>query len=81
MARIHSAPMTCPISLPTGGDLMTDVRKVLRVGAWREGELARRLNWPNIAAFLVWLLSVGTLLVGAVRSRKRLSVVPTPPAG
>jgi len=35
-------------------------------------------NWPNIAALLVWLLSVGTLLTYAVRSRKRLSVPPTP---
>ena len=30
----------------------------------------RRLNWPNIAALAVWLASVGTLLIGAVRSRK-----------
>ena len=29
-----------------------------------------RPNWPNIAALLAWLLSVGLLLVGAVRSRK-----------
>jgi hypothetical protein len=31
---------------------------------------SRRLNWPNIAALAVWLVSAGTLLVGAVRSRK-----------
>ena len=31
---------------------------------------ARHLNWPNIAALAVWLLSVGTLLTRAVRSRK-----------
>jgi len=37
----------------------------------------RRLNWPNIAALAVWLLSVGTLLVGAVRSRKARSVSPS----
>ena len=37
-------------------------------------------NWPpNIAALLVWLASVGTLLVGAVRGRKKLSVLPSPP--
>ncbi len=30
----------------------------------------RPLDWPNIAALAVWLLSVGTLLVGAVRGRK-----------
>ena len=29
------------------------------------------LNLPNIAALPVWLLSVGTLLAQAVRSRKR----------
>ena len=34
-------------------------------------------NWPNIAALAVWLVSVGTLLTNAVRSRKALSV-PTP---
>jgi hypothetical protein len=27
-------------------------------------------NWPNIAALALWLLSVGTLLTCAVRSRK-----------
>ena len=37
----------------------------------------RRLNWPNIAALAVWLLSVGTLLTRAVRSRKVLSVLPS----
>jgi hypothetical protein len=36
-------------------------------------EEERRLNWPNIAALAVWLLSVGTLLVGAVRSRKSVA--------
>ena len=30
----------------------------------------RHLNWPNIAALAVWLLSVGTLLTCAVRGRK-----------
>jgi len=33
-----------------------------------------RLNWPNIAALAVWLLSVGTLLTRAMRSRKRRAV-------
>ncbi len=27
------------------------------------------LNWPNIVALAVWLLSVGALLTHAVRSR------------
>jgi len=36
-------------------------------------DVHRRPNWPNIAALAVWLLSVGTLLYDAVRSRKRLS--------
>jgi hypothetical protein len=31
----------------------------------------RRLNWPNIAALAVWLLSVGTLLTFAERSRNK----------
>jgi hypothetical protein len=36
-----------------------------RIDSWE-----RYFNWPNIAALLVWLLSVGTLLVGAMRGRK-----------
>ncbi len=39
------------------------------------------LNWPNIAALAVWLLSVGTLLTGAVRGRKGLSSRAAPPSG
>jgi CDP-diglyceride synthetase len=39
----------------------------------------RRFNWPNIAALAVWLASVGTLLVGAVRGRKPRSVSPVLP--
>jgi hypothetical protein len=38
----------------------------------------RRLNWPNIAALAVWLLSVGLLLTCAVRSRKPPAVPPPP---
>ena len=38
----------------------------------------RHLNWPNIAALAVWLLSVGMLLTHAVRSRKVLPVPPPP---
>ncbi len=30
----------------------------------------RSVNWPNIAALAVWLLSVGTLLTCAVRGKK-----------
>ncbi len=40
------------------------------MGAIYDG-LRTHLNWPNIAALAVWLLSVGTLLIGAVRGRKR----------
>ncbi len=65
-----------------------DLRQVLAVGGCKnvaggphvaldEGDW--RLNWPNIAALAVWLLSVGTLLTGAERGRKRQSV-PAPPA-
>jgi hypothetical protein len=69
--------------------LSTDsLRKILQVGGCTEEVWDSRNevstgwcpNWPNIAALLVWLLSVGTLLVGAVRRRKRMSVVPMPPA-
>jgi hypothetical protein len=75
--------------LRTGNRSPEELRRVLQIGGFTEEEMGspgdlygevRRPDWPNIAALLVWLLSVVTLLVGAVRSRKRLSVVPTPPA-
>ena len=57
-----------------------DLRKLLRIGGLREeesGDPQGHRNWPNIAALAVWLLSVGTLMTHAVRSRKTL---PTSPA-
>ncbi len=66
-----------------GNRSIEDLRKLLQVGGFREeesGDPQRRLNWPNIAALAVWLLSVGTLLTHAVRSRKRLSVPVTSPS-
>ncbi|MGA2257715.1 MAG: hypothetical protein ABSG53_23890 [Thermoguttaceae bacterium] len=62
-----------------------ELRKILQIGGYKEEELSsregsygekRRLNWPNIAALAVWLLSVGTLLTHAIQSRKVLSVPP-----
>jgi hypothetical protein len=57
------------------------LRKILQIGGFndKEGDTNqgssvaenRSPNWPNIAALAVWLLSVATLLVGAVRGRKR----------
>ena len=73
------------------GRLSTEeLRKILQIGARTiescvslEARLdeGRRPNWPNIAALAVWLLSAGTLLVGAVRGRKprSVSLVPSPP--
>ena len=68
--------------LPPGGLSIENLRNILQVGGCRwddprfEADLQydehRRLNWPNIAALAVWLLSVGTLLTCAVRSRKKL---------
>ena len=63
-----------------------NLRKILQVGACTEEAVdsygtsyddGSRLNWPNITALAVWLISVGTLLIHAVRSRRRLSVPPT----
>ena len=71
----------------TAGRSNEDLRKVLQIGAYTKEEIGshedsygeeRHLNWPNIAALAVWLLSVGTLLTYAVRSRKALSVPPPP---
>jgi hypothetical protein len=71
-------------------DLMLDshsaeeLRELLQVGGCTERRLdyyaalhreRRRPNWPNIAALAVWLLSVGTLVRVAVRSRRRPSPV------
>jgi hypothetical protein len=58
------------------------LRKVLQIGGLTNDVLAdpytgRRLNWPNIAALAVWLVSVSTLLTAAVRGRKP-SVAPPP---
>jgi type II secretory pathway pseudopilin PulG len=55
------------------------LRKLLEIGGLRSegtGVLQRRLNWPNIAALAVWLLSVAALLTKAVRSRKAMSEIP-----
>ena len=56
-----------------------DLRKSLQVGGCTKGMFVchKHLNWPNIAALAVWLLSVGTLLTITVRSRRTL---PTSPA-
>jgi hypothetical protein len=55
--------------------------ELLRVGGFREeyldpgwSDVARRIHWPNCAAFAVWLASSGWLLVRAVRSRKTAGV-------
>ncbi len=64
-----------------GNRSIDDLRKLLQIGGFREeesGDPVRRPNWPNIAALAVWLLSVGTLLTLAVRSRKPRSVSPAP---
>jgi len=75
--------------LKTDGLSNEDLRQILRVGGCKEGVIGsrvlfddseRRVNWPNIAALAVWLLSAGTLLTRAVRSRKPQAVPPPPPA-
>jgi prepilin-type processing-associated H-X9-DG protein len=71
--------------LPPGSLSAEHLRKILQVGGYREEENqsgdalfgeGRRLNWPNIAALTVWLLSVGVLLYRAVRSRKARQGLP-----
>ena len=75
------------------GDLSPEAqRKILQIGDCSQEEIESLCasyghggkahpNWPNIAALAVWLLSVGTLLIGAMRGRKTLSAPPTPLAG
>ena len=48
--------------LRVGNRSPKDLQKLLQVGGSKEedfGDPERRLNWPNIAALAVWLLSVG----------------------
>jgi len=61
------------------------LRKILQIGCWSgegivsEGDFlaAQHLNWPNIAALAVWLVSVGALLTAAERSRKARAIPPS----
>ena len=64
--------------VPSGALSAADLQRMLSVGGcepsvfehYADGELvSQRPNWPNIAALAIWLLSVGTLLVGTVRGR------------
>ena len=73
--------------LRTAGLSDGQLRDKLRIGGCKQSDLnqpfayfERTINWPNIAALAVWLLSVGLLLVGAVRGRKVPPVPPPPPA-
>ena len=73
-ACIHVAMVDGHVQLlRLGNRSPEELRKLLQIGGCKEESLGSpevRPNWPNIAALAVWLLSVGTLLVGAVRSRK-----------
>ena len=53
----------------------SDVHWLLPDGLSTEGPRIS-VNWPNIAALAVWLLSVGTLLTRAVRSRRTTLLSP-----
>jgi hypothetical protein len=79
--RVNVAMADCsehPLWL--GSRSTENLRKLLQIGGFKEASYdpAVRTNWPNIAALAVWLLSVGTLLTQAVRSRQVLSAPPTP---
>ncbi len=63
--------------LRTDSYSMNDLKKILQNGGCTEEAVRSQeklypkpVDWPNIAALAVWLLSVGTLLIGAVRGRK-----------
>ena len=71
--------------LTTAGLSNEELWKMLQIGGCKDAETrsrvlvegyVRRPNWPNIAALAVWLLSIGTLLTHAVRSRKTLATPP-----
>jgi hypothetical protein len=59
------------------------LRRIFEIGGCTDEALAasdsyarHHLNWPNIAALAVWLVSVGTLLTAAVRGRKERFAPP-----
>ncbi len=69
--------------LKTAGLSDEELRKKLQIGGCKGTDVSdfayfeRSVNWPNIATLAVWLASVGTLLVGAVRGRKaRVAKIP-----
>jgi hypothetical protein len=65
-----------------GGLLESDkFPNLLKVGGFREeylnggwSRVGRRTHWPNCAAFAVWLASTGSMLVWAVRRKKKAVV-------
>jgi hypothetical protein len=61
---------------------LQELRDVLQIGAISRALIGdpRHLNWRNIAALAVWLLSVGTLLAVVVRSRRPRTESPEPSA-
>ena len=77
------------LAIPSDGLLTENLRTILPIGGCKEQEIysfedkhsheTQHLNWPNIASLAVWLLSVGTLLTHAVRSRKVRSGLPQSP--
>ena len=70
--------------LRTEGLSNEELRQKIETGSFKDSDFgyydyysAKSIpNWSNIAALAVWLLSVGTLMTHAVRSRKILSVPP-----
>jgi hypothetical protein len=80
-AEVHVAMADGSVqTLRIGNRSPDDLRKLLQVGGFREEEFGVpewHPNWPDIAALAVWILSVGTLLTHAIRSRKVRPVLPT----
>ena len=72
--------------LRTEGLSNEELRQKIETGSFKDSDFgyydydsAKPIpNWPNIAALAVWLPSVGTLLIGAARSRKTWSTRPAP---
>jgi hypothetical protein len=61
--------------LPLGSITAENSREFFKIGAFRENDFPDSdkavlyLNWPNILALAVWIISVGVLLAKAARSR------------
>jgi hypothetical protein len=77
-AGAHVAMADGSVDLLPGELLTKDVGKMLGIGGYPG--LQQYLNWPNIAALAVWLLSVGAVMYDAMATRRKRAGLRPPAA-